>query len=101
MDAILVVNAGSSSLKFQLFAADGLARQVRGQIDGIGTRPRLKAADGTGAPLVDRSFEPAEVADLPAAIGHTADWLRALEGLSSAPSATASSTAARTSPTRS
>ena len=50
MDAILVVNAGSSSLKFQIFAvADGgLERQVRGQIDGIGVRPRLRAADGDG-----------------------------------------------------
>ncbi len=81
MEAILVVNAGSSSLKFQIFAADGLARQVRGQIDGIGVRPRLKATDATGTALVDRSFDLAEVADLPSAIGHTADWLRTLEGL--------------------
>jgi acetate kinase len=39
MDAILVVNAGSSSLKFQIFEIAGasLVRCVRGQIDGIGT----------------------------------------------------------------
>ena len=82
MDAILVINAGSSSLKFQLFAAGDLARLVRGQIDGIAVRPRLRAADGAGAVLVERSFDPAEVADLPAAIAHTADWLRSLRGLS-------------------
>ena len=43
MQAILVLNAGSSSLKFQIFAidGDGLERQVKGQIDGIGVHPRL------------------------------------------------------------
>jgi acetate kinase len=83
MDAILVVNAGSSSLKFQVFALGdgGLERQVRGQIDGIGVRPRLRAADGRGASLVDRSYQPADVPDLPAAINETRRWLRALEGL--------------------
>jgi acetate kinase len=81
MDAILVINAGSSSLKFQVFALrDGLERRVRGQIDGIGVRPRLRAADGAGAGLVDRAFEPADIPDLPAAIAETRDWLRTLEG---------------------
>jgi acetate kinase len=42
MDTILVVNAGSSSVKFQIFTVEGegrLQRQIRGQIDGIGSRP--------------------------------------------------------------
>ena len=42
MEAILVVNAGSSSLKFQVFARGtrpDLKCLVKGQIDGIGTRP--------------------------------------------------------------
>jgi len=83
MDAILVVNAGSSSLKFQVFGLvnGGLERRVRGQMGGIGVRPRLRAADGTGAVLVDRSYERGEVGDLPAAITETRDWLRTLEGL--------------------
>jgi acetate kinase len=83
MDAILVVNAGSSSLKFQIFglADGGLERRVRGQIDGIGVRPRLRAADGAGAIVVDRDYEPATVVDLPAAIAETRAWLRTLEGL--------------------
>jgi acetate kinase len=76
MDAILVVNAGSSSLKFQVFATDGareLRRLVRGQMDGIGSRPRLRA----DAPeKVDRTFAPDEVPDLPTAIQVTAAWLR-------------------------
>ena len=52
MKAILVVNAGSSSLKFQIFTigdGDELERRIKGQMDGIGPRPRLRAqaADGT------------------------------------------------------
>jgi acetate kinase len=37
MDSILVVNAGSSSVKFEVFAVAGpdLSRQVKGQVDGI------------------------------------------------------------------
>ena len=45
-ETILVVNAGSSSIKFQLFdvgAYDQLKRRLQGQIEGIGTRPRLVA----------------------------------------------------------
>jgi acetate kinase len=83
MDAILVVNAGSSSLKFQIFELqDGrLERRVRGQIDGIGVRPRLRAADGSGVGLVDRAFEAADVPDLPSAVAETRAWLRTLSGL--------------------
>ena len=83
MDAILVVNAGSSSLKFELFGVvgGGLERGVRGQMDGIGVRPRLRATDGAGAVLVDRRFEPADIGDLPAAIAATREWLRTRDGL--------------------
>jgi acetate kinase len=38
MDTILVVNAGSSSVKFQVFAVENegdLRRQIKGQMDGI------------------------------------------------------------------
>jgi acetate kinase len=41
MDSILVVNAGSSSVKFEVFGVDGsarLTRKIKGQVDGIGTR---------------------------------------------------------------
>jgi acetate kinase len=83
MNAILTVNAGSSSLKFQVYglAGGGLERRVRGQLDGIGVRPRLRAADGAGAILADRSYDPADIGDLPAAITEARDWLRGLDGL--------------------
>ena len=82
MQAILVLNAGSSSLKFQIFAidGDGLERRVKGQIDGIGVRPRLKAAGADGAALVDRSYPPAELPDLPAATAELRRWLQSLGG---------------------
>jgi acetate kinase len=79
MDAILVVNAGSSSVKFQIFelATGGVPRRlVKGQMDGIGTRPRLRAATSDGSSLIDKIYPPQEIPDVPAAIGATADWLR-------------------------
>jgi len=79
MDAILVVNAGSSSVKFQIFGlatADVPQRLVKGQMDGIGTRPRLRAATSDGLSLIDKTYLPREIPDVPAAIGATADWLR-------------------------
>jgi acetate kinase len=83
MDAILVVNAGSSSLKFQIFAIEegGLARRVRGQMSGIGARPQLRVVAGAGEVMIERDYVADEVPDLPAAIGETRDWLRSLKGL--------------------
>ena len=80
MDAILAINAGSSSLKFQLFRIDGqaLERRVRGQLDGIGTRPRLRARGPDGAMVVDRCYTGDAIADLPAAIAEVRSWLRTL-----------------------
>ena len=80
VDVILVVNAGSSSLKFQVFdlGSGDLVRRIKGQIDGIGVRPHLKASDAAGQVVVDRDFTAAEVPDLPAAIGETRAWLRTI-----------------------
>ncbi len=54
-DAILVLNAGSSSLKFAVFDMLGKgedpALAVRGQIAGIGTAPRFEVRDAGGNPL--------------------------------------------------
>ncbi|AUX76827.1 MULTISPECIES: acetate/propionate family kinase [Sinorhizobium] len=83
MDAILVVNAGSSSLKFQVFSVGGasLTRQVRGQIGGIGSRPRLYAKGADGAILIDQNYPAEAVRDLPAAIASAREWLLTLEGV--------------------
>ena len=57
-DAIAVVNAGSSSIKFSLFAAqDGeLELKARGQIEGIYTAPHFIAKDSAGALLAEKSW---------------------------------------------
>jgi len=83
MGSILVVNAGSSSLKFQLFDVEGgtLRRAIRGQLDGIGVHPRLRATDGAGTTLVDRDHAPGSVLDLPTAIAATRAWFQTLEGV--------------------
>jgi len=78
-DALLVVNAGSSSVKFQIFGLlehEDPPRLIKGQVDGIGTRPRLRAETRDGSPLIDRSFAPDEIANVPAAIAVASDWLR-------------------------
>jgi len=82
MDAILVLNAGSSSLKFQIFSVSGtaLTRQIKGQLDGIGQRPRLRASSADRATLVDVAFQKDEVPDLPKAIDKARIWLQSLEG---------------------
>ena len=79
MKTILVVNAGSSSIKFQVFGVDAssdLNRQIRGQIDGIGVRPRLRASAADGSNLIDKWFDPDDVANAAAALHVVADWLR-------------------------
>ncbi len=79
MDAILVVNAGSSSVKFQIFElrrGDELRRQIKGQIDGIGVRPRLCAEASDGSRLIEKSYAPGDIVDVSAAISAAGDWLR-------------------------
>jgi len=57
-DAIAVVNAGSSSIKFSLFAeADGgLELKARGQVEGIYTEPHFIAKNSAGALLAEKSW---------------------------------------------
>ena len=79
MDTILVVNAGSSSVKFQVFSVEGegaLRRLIKGQIDGIGSRPRLRASGEDGEPVADRAYPIESVPDVPAAMGIAGGWLR-------------------------
>ena len=58
-DALLALNAGSSSVKFALYElAPGkrLARSATGQIEGIGTAPHLTATDAAGATTLERRW---------------------------------------------
>ena len=83
-ETVLCLNAGSSSVKFQLFEAgtrDELSLVFKGQIEGIGAKPRLTARDAAGRQLIDRSFAPQDVTDVGAAVPRLTDWLHQhLEG---------------------
>jgi acetate kinase len=73
---ILVINAGSSSIKFSVFEAPAgrsIAARARGQVEGIGTSPRLKIADaqehgGEGHTVAGNDYR--------AAIAAIHDWLK-------------------------
>lgn len=79
-DVILVVNAGSSSLKFQAHEIQGdktLALILGGSLTGIGgSRPAFKVTDASGECLVNRQLEPAQAKDLGAAQEIMAGWLQ-------------------------
>jgi acetate kinase len=78
-DTILVVNAGSSSIKFQLFSigpGDQLQRRLKGQIEAIGVNPHLVAKGADGASLIDKTWPAGEVGDVPVALGKLVEFLR-------------------------
>jgi acetate kinase len=79
MDAVLVINAGSSSVKFQVFGIDRAAsptRLIKGQVDGIGTRPRLRAETNNKAHLINVAYARDEVPNVAAATHKAGAWLR-------------------------
>lgn len=60
--AIVVFNAGSSSLKFSVFPSTLDEPWLHGQIDGLGTHPHLQAHTPDGTVVLQR--------DWPGALGH-------------------------------
>ncbi|MDR3515346.1 MAG: acetate/propionate family kinase [Azospirillaceae bacterium] len=77
-DAILVVNAGSSSLKFQIFTSDregALAVISRGQFEGLGVAPHFVALDPEGHVLSEQRWEDGALADHAAAFVFFETWL--------------------------
>lgn len=79
-DRILVVNAGSSSLKFQvheILPTQQLALIMGGQVSGIGgSRPAFKVKNQAGELLLDTVLTPAQAADLATAQQIMAAWLQ-------------------------
>ena len=58
-DALLALNAGSSSIKFALYRIDASGNPSlagAGQVDAIGTAPHLRVADAVGRPLAERRW---------------------------------------------
>jgi acetate kinase len=76
-EAIVVLNAGSSSLKFSIYRIDGddLTRVVRGQVEGVGTKPHFKAKDRKGAVLADVDMDTdGALAGHREAFAHVVQW---------------------------
>ena len=81
-DYALVLNAGSSSLKFCVYRrslAERWQMDARGQIEGIGTSPRLLAKEPDGNILAENDLS-ASVRDGHTAIDALAAWLRSKYG---------------------
>jgi acetate kinase len=77
-DYILVLNAGSSSLKFCVYQSPDVGTwqlDSRGQIEGIGTAPRFSAKDAAGKVIADDKLDQA-VRDARQALDSLAAWLR-------------------------
>jgi acetate kinase len=77
---LLVLNAGSSSLKFSLFAdaAPGTDPSLhrRGQIEGLLGQARFVARDGSGAEVARREWPPGLELGHDGAAAFLIDWLR-------------------------
>jgi acetate kinase len=83
-DYALVLNAGSSSLKFCVFrrpaAVKNWSLESRGQIEGIGgASPRLSVKHAEGGSLAEQTLG-ASVGDAPKALDALAAWLRSMYG---------------------
>lgn len=76
-EAILVLNAGSSSIKFELFEVETTpVARFAGQVEGIGAAPHFVARNAAGARLTDRRWDDGGApANHRAALGVIIDWL--------------------------
>src|SRR5438132_917354 len=77
-DYALVLNAGSSSLKFCIYRrpiAESWRLEARGQIDGIGSSPRLSVKNADGKSLANTKLD-LEMRDGHDALDFLAIWLR-------------------------
>jgi len=77
-NTIFVVNAGSSSIKFQLFSVNEHGqcdRLMKGMFDGIGSRPHLFAADEDKT-IVDRTWRADEIDGVPGALEEVVSFVR-------------------------
>ena len=76
-DYALVLNAGSSSLKFCVYQRpekEGWRLESRGQIEGIGTSPRIVARNAEERILIDQDLD-SDVRDGRDALGALSVWL--------------------------
>lgn len=77
-DAILVINAGSSSIKFSIFAARGaeLELAVRGQAEGLYTHPRFVAKNEAGEIVGEKTWDTETRLGHDGAVEHLSGFVR-------------------------
>lgn len=78
-DAILVLNAGSSSVKFSVFLAQkgALELMLRGQIEALFTKPRFEAKDPSGNKIEEKAWPEGTQLGHAGALEHLIGYLRA------------------------
>lgn len=77
-DGILVINAGSSSIKFTMYAGEpGQEPKVasKGQVEGIGTKPHFIAKSVDKKVLAEKFWDDPKASHT-VLLGHLIDWLR-------------------------
>jgi acetate kinase len=79
-DAILVLNAGSSSIKFSLFSENQLAFVAGGQMAAIHTEPKFTARDAAGKQVAEKRWPAQSKLGHEGALAHIVDWLRSAHG---------------------
>jgi acetate kinase len=80
---IAVINAGSSSVKFALYAPRppaGLARIADGAIDGVGTEPRFRARDERGVEVAQFRWPQGAGRGHEELLGHLISWVESHVG---------------------
>jgi acetate kinase len=78
-EAIVVLNAGSSSLKFSIYSVVDAALEVvaRGQIEGLGTTPQFKAKGPQGDVIAAAALRSTGGKfEHPEAFAHLSQWMR-------------------------
>ncbi|MCP3868181.1 MAG: acetate/propionate family kinase [Gammaproteobacteria bacterium] len=76
-DAIIVLNAGSSSIKFSVFSVEGRALELvcRGQAEGLYTEARFTAKDLSGTVMDDTRWPEGESLGHDGALDHLVEFL--------------------------
>jgi len=77
-NAIAVVNAGSSSVKFSLFLrrGDALDLRLRGQFESLSGKPRFVAKDAAGQTIAERTWDEGARLGHAGALAHLVEFLR-------------------------
>lgn len=78
-EAILVINAGSSSIKFSVFSPDAggdLTTASSGQVEGIGSRPHFIAKGAGGNTLAERHWDAGAEITREALLGYLLGWIK-------------------------